>query len=65
LGVVSGAVLGLILGLFIGLGVSDQDVHLTADGLEHGVILLKVRVDDERARHASQIVNAAVGQQPA
>jgi uncharacterized protein (TIGR02284 family) len=65
LGVVSGAVLGLILGMFIGLGVSDQDVQLTADGLERGVILLKVRVDDERARHASQIVNAAVGQQPA
>jgi uncharacterized protein (TIGR02284 family) len=65
LGVISGAVLGLILGLFIGLGVSDQDVHLTADGLERGVILLKVRVDDERAGHASQIVNAAVRQQPA
>jgi uncharacterized protein (TIGR02284 family) len=64
LGVVTGALFGMILGMFIGLAISEEDVYLTADGLERGIILLKVRVDDEHARHASQIVKAPVTQQP-
>ena len=55
-GVIAGALLGAILGLFIGLGSSDEDAYLYEDSLQHGVILLKVWTDDDRATDAGQIM---------
>jgi uncharacterized protein (TIGR02284 family) len=67
-GIILGALFGAILGLFIGLGISEEDTYLYEDGLQHGIILLKVRTDRERATQAAQImrqINALAKAQPA
>jgi uncharacterized protein (TIGR02284 family) len=67
-GIIAGALFGAILGLFIGLGISEADTYLYEDGLQHGVVLLKVRADDKQATDAAQImhqINASARAQPA
>ncbi len=61
-GTVLGAVLASFLGLIVGTGVSEEDTYLYDESLKHGLKLVRLHADTERAGEAAQImyqINAA------
>jgi uncharacterized protein (TIGR02284 family) len=62
IGLCVGALIAAVLGLLIGTGASEADAYLYDDSLKHGVKLMRVYTNQERAGLAAQImhqVNAA------
>ena len=61
-GTILGAVLASFLGLIVGTGVSEEDIYLYDESLKHGLKLVRLHTEAERAREAAQImyqINAA------
>jgi uncharacterized membrane protein len=56
LGICGGALVGSILGFFIGLGVSEEDTYQYTKSLENGHMLVKITIDEMRAKEARQIL---------
>ena len=56
-----GAAAGGLVGALTGAGVPESDAHVFAEGLRRGGVLVTVRVGDERAHDAAQILRAANG----
>jgi len=71
-GTVLGAIGAAFLGFIIGNGISEEDVYLYDDSVRHGVNLVRLYTNNERAAEAAQImyqINAAArahaGEEPA
>lgn len=56
LGAVVGALFGALIGAIIGLGISQEDAFRYADSVQHGSVLLLVRVDTALATEAADIM---------
>jgi hypothetical protein len=61
-GVLAGALVAACLGFLIGVGIAEEDTYLYDDSLKHGVKLMRLYTDSERAEKAAQVmhqINAA------
>ena len=56
LGAIAGALFGALIGAIIGLGISQEDAYRYADSMQHGSLLLLLRVDTSRAGEAAEIM---------
>lgn len=56
LGILGGALVGAVLGFFIGLGVSEEDTYQYQHSMEHGVAIIRILIDEARAREAGKIL---------
>jgi uncharacterized protein (TIGR02284 family) len=55
-GIGGGAFVGAVLGFFIGLGVAEEDVYEYSQGILHGQALVKILVDETRAREVEYLL---------
>jgi len=55
-GIVFGALIAAFLGLMIGADISEQDTFLYDNSLKHGLKLVRLRTDNNRAEQAARIM---------